>query len=543
MNKFKTYDQNQTYLPLDLDSMISSNHLVRFINDTINKIDMTKAFACYPGGGTTSYNPVMMIKVLVYGVVTSVYSSRKLAETLRRDIHFMWLSGMNYPDFRTLSNFRSGRLRAFLDDVFTQVLLICEENGFINLDNYFVDGTFIEANANRFSHVWRKNTQRYKQQKLEKIQQLLNQVELVEQQENQHYGEKDLAITGDGIKINSKEVAKSISELNEKLNNFKPANPEDTKKVRKNKRILKQINDDHLPKLVEYEEQEEILGDRNSYSKTDNDATFMRSKQDQLLAGYNVMAGTENQFIIGYSIHQNAGDVANFISHMDSLAMKGFVPNNVIGDSAFGSLKNYEYIDKYGIGNYLKYGYFHRDLKGKQEPYFMLKDFKYNYDKDCYICKNNRELKFVNTRSDQGVIIKSYKSENCTACQYQTMCCKGTNERSLQVNEVLEMYKKEAYENLTSEIGIKLRKQRGVDVETIFGDLKQNLKLRRFLLRGVFKVRMEFGLYSLAHNLKKMHKKISNAISKTVFILSKTDIIQLKQLLLNKYLQNYAFCC
>jgi len=161
MNKFKTYDQNQTYLPLDLESLIPTSHLVRFINDTINKIDMTKAYECYPGGGTTSYNPVMMIKVLVYGIVTSVFSSRKLAETLRRDIHFMWLSGMNYPDFRTISNFRSGRLKNFLDDVFTQVLLICEEHGFINLDNYFVDGTFIEGNANRFSHVWRKNTLRY----------------------------------------------------------------------------------------------------------------------------------------------------------------------------------------------------------------------------------------------------------------------------------------------------------------------------------------------------------------------------------------------
>jgi len=321
MRKFKTYDQNQTYLPLDLDSLIATSHLVRFVNDTINKIDMTKAYECYPGGGSTSYNPVMMIKVLVYGVVTSAFSSRKLAETLRRDIHFMWLSGMNYPDFRTISNFRSGRLKNFLDDVFTQVLLICEEHGFINLDSYFVDGTFIEANANRFSHVWRKNTQRYKQQKLEKIHELLKQVELVELQEDQHYGNKDLEITGDGIKVNSAEVSKSISALNEKLNSFKAADSEQEKKVKKSKRILKQINDVHLPKLEEYKKQEEILGDRNSYSKTDNDATFMRSKQDQLLAGYNVMAGTENQFIVGFSVHQNPGDTANFTSHMDRLLM------------------------------------------------------------------------------------------------------------------------------------------------------------------------------------------------------------------------------
>jgi transposase len=542
MRKFKTYDQNQTYLPLDLDSLISANHLVRFINDTINKIDMTKAYECYPGGGTTSYNPVMMIKVLVYGIVTSVFSSRKLAETLRRDIHFMWLSGMNYPDFRTISNFRSGRLKNFLDDVFTQVLLICEEHGFINLDNYFVDGTFIEGNANRFSHVWRKNTLRYKHQKLEKIHELLKQVELVELQEDQHYGDKDLEITGDGININSVEVSKSISELNEKLNSFKPADPEQEKKVKKSKRILKQINDVHLPKLEEYEKQEEILGDRNSYSKTDNDATFMRSKQDQLLAGYNVMAGTENQIIVGFSVHQNPGDAANFTSHMDRLLMTGLHPRNIIGDSAFGSLKNYEYIRKYNMGSYLKYGYFHRNLQGKKEPYFMLKDFIYNSETDCYICKNNQELKFTTIRSDRGVNIKLYKSENCSDCQYQTICCKGTNERSLQVNELLEMYKKEAFENLTSEIGIKLRKRRGVDVETIFGDLKQNLKLRRFLLRGIFKVRLEFGLYSLAHNLKKMHKKTCDAKSKVAFICSKTGINRLNQLLIDTYSQNHAFC-
>jgi hypothetical protein len=254
---------------------------------------------------------------------------------------------------------------------------------------------------------------------------------------------------------------------------------------------------------VKYETQEHILSGRNSYSKTDTDATFMRMKDDRLLAAYNVMIGTNKQMIINYSIHQSAGETHLFSKHIDKLIKAtSDKPGAVIGDSTFGSEENYTYLQEKGIVNYLKYPSFHSE-QSNSKPGFI-----YNQDDDSFICADGRILKYFEPRKTKNVngfesTAKAYKPETCDGCLLAESCKKGAI-RTVQRNENLESFKSEARANLNSEDGIKLRKQRSIDVESVFGDIKENYGFRRFMLRGLDKVNVEFGLISIAHNIRKV---------------------------------------
>jgi len=175
---FKTYNPNQAFLlPPSFDDLIPMGHLVRVVSQTIDQLNIDPLLKSYKGGGASIYHPKMMIKVLVYAYLNGIYSSRKIAKALREDINFMWLSGMNRPDFRTITLFRSSRLKPVIDKVFGSMVIFCQEQGYIKLENYFIDGTKIEADANRNSHVWAKNVKRYKGNTEEKIRQLLRHIE------------------------------------------------------------------------------------------------------------------------------------------------------------------------------------------------------------------------------------------------------------------------------------------------------------------------------------------------------------------------------
>src|SRR5512139_287949 len=177
---FKEYTQGQVvFLPIDLEAQIPSKHLVRVVNVAIEKMDLSRLLAQYKGGGTSSYHPKMLLKVLVYAYTQQLYSSRKIAKALRENISFMWLSGHQQPDFRTINRFRSEVVKEVIEDIFTSVLELLIGEGYVKLENYFLDGTKIEANANRYSWVWAKSTRHYKQKLQEKVKELIVQIEQV----------------------------------------------------------------------------------------------------------------------------------------------------------------------------------------------------------------------------------------------------------------------------------------------------------------------------------------------------------------------------
>ena len=271
-------------------------------------------------------------------------------------------------------------------------------------------------------------------------------------------------------------------------------------------------------KLRKYEDQEVKLAGRNSYSKTDPDATFMRMKNDTLRAAYNVQISTSNQFIVNYSVSQNASDSASFPAHLQKIVNRGekFIPDSLTGDCGYGNLENYSLLDKYGIKNYLKFSTFHYEQRRKfRENRFHRDNMRYDKDKDRYYCPSGKPLVFKDTcirKTSTGFHSheRIYQCQDCSICLFAQDCKKGDSNRTVRVNLELERYKDRARENLNSERGLKLRKRRGNEVETPFADFRKNQKFDRFSLRGEDKVDHELGLMSLAFNIRKYSKMIKN---------------------------------
>lgn len=506
---FKTYTMEQPMLlPPSLEELIPEGHLVRVVNEAIERIDLEPLMRKYKGGGTSSYHPRMMLKVLIYGYTQKIFSSRKIAKALRENVNFMWISGGNKPDFRTINEFRGKVMKEVIEEVFGKVVEYLVEEGYVKLENYFIDGTKVEANARKYSYVWAKNTKRYKKQLQEKIRALLDEIDEVNEAENDEYGDKDLEELGDGGEIDSEKLKKKIDELNKRLSE----KPED-KKLAKAVRTLER---DYLPREEKYEEQEKILNGRNSYSKTDTDATFMRMKgepfdRSQPKAAYNVQNGTEDQFVVGFSIHQNPGDSRCFIPHMSGLkATLGRLPKAVTADGAYGNEENYTYLEEEGLENYVKYNWFYKEQKaGFKKKIYRVENMEYDEEKDEFTCPHQQKITFKRTyqqRADSGYLITKhvYECKACSECPVKSECTKMKGNRRITISHKLRRYKEEASTNLLSERGKELRSQRPVDVETVFGNIKQNMGFRRFMLRGIEKVKTEWGLVCIAHNMKKL---------------------------------------
>lgn len=505
---FKTYNMDQLCLPIQLETLIPENHLVRIVNSTIDSIDATPLIKKYKGGGTSSFNPIMMLKVIVFAYSQRIYSSRRIAKALRENISFMWLSGMNKPDHRTINNFRSSIMRDVIDDVFTSVIEFLIKERYVSLENYFLDGTKIEANANKYSYVWAKNTKRYKNNTKEKIKDLLKHIDDVNEAENKLYGDKDLEEFGDESEIDSEKLENIAKQINEKLS--KKPNDRNLLKVKK---VLEK---DYIPKIKKYEEQEAILNGRNSYSKTDKDATFLKmkdggNKDAPVRPGYNIQAGTENQFVLGYSIHQRAGDTGCFIPHLKKFErLLGELPENIVTDAGYGSEENYEFLEEKNLGNYVKHNMFYQEQTGRiKKNKFRQENFEYDENKDEFICPAGKKMIFKyikKEKTDNGYETERrvYECVNCNGCELKEKCTKAIGNRTMQISFRFKELKKRANANLCSEKGIKLRKKRGVDVESVFGRIKNNWGFKRLLLRGLEKVNIELGIVFMAHNLAKV---------------------------------------
>lgn len=508
-------------LPQSYDEIIEPGHLVRVVDETIEKLDLSSLEAQYKGGGTSSYHPKMLLKVLVYAYCKKIYTSRKIAAALRENIHFMWLSGGNQPDFRTINDFRGNRMKAVTETIFAEVLEYLVERGYVKLEHYFADGTKIEADANKHKVVWAKRKETYQKRVREQIGELLKEIEQENQAEQSEYGEKDLEERGGNGsgEINSEQLQKKIAEINQKLKEQnKPK--EETKEARQ---ALKKLSEDCLPRLEKYEQQTETLDGRSSYSKTDPDASCMHMKEDRgeekpwPKPAYNVQIGTEGQFIVGYSVHGQAGDTTCLIPHLDQVRenLGGRLPKKIVADAAYGSEENYAYLEKYGAENYLKYNTFYQDTHHYRDAeilrahQFRAENFGYDKATDQFICPADKRLHFQHTSrytTDNGYVTdrRIYECQDCADCPLRSKCTKAKDNRQIRISFRLLEYRKQARTNLTSPEGERLRVARSTEVETVFGHLKHNLGFRRFHLRGMQKVKTEWGIVSIAHNMRKM---------------------------------------
>lgn len=500
---FKDYSPNQILLlPPSLEEMIEPDHPVRVVNQVIDSLDIDLLIKKYKGGGCSSYHPRLLLKALVYGYLTNNYSSRKIEQALKQNINFMWLSAMSYPDHNTINRFRCDRLSGVLKKVFSQVVLLLVDSGVITLKEVYLDGTKIEANANRYTFVWGRSITKSKERIKKQLDELWAYAESVAKEELENNEPEYFK------KIDQDSIKRTISIINNALKD-KPVN----KKI---KQKLNYASKNWPENLKKYEQQEKTLGSRNSYSKTDPDATFMRMKEDhmlngQLKPGYNWQISTKNQYILGYTIHQTTNDTTALQSHMDSLKENlGKMPDVLVADAGYGSEENYEYLEKNNVEAFVKYQYFHKEQskKWKTDPY-RAENLPYNEKDDSYTCPAGRKMSFIGEKikiTDNGFrqVKRLYQAANCIGCPMREACNKSKWNRRIEINPRLNHYKSIIKERLCSERGLKYRSQRPVDVEAVFGIIKGNKNYRRFLLRGMEKVEIEAGLLALAHNLNKL---------------------------------------
>lgn len=518
-------------LPPSLDELVPENHMVRVVDAVIDRLDISDILSTYRGGGNSAFNPKMMLKVLVFAYLSNVYSSRRIEELLKRDIYFMWLAGMKRPDFRTINYYRGKRLKEGFDAVFTQVVRLLHEEGFVSLKVQYIDGTKIESVANKYTFVWRGSVEKYDARLKAKTEALLRQIEqnhAIENQENPVPEE-----------LTAEEVTKRVERIKEKV---------DAENLGKEERkALKQIETDSVPRMNRYRGQLETMGPRNSYSKTDPDATFMRMKEDamlngQLKPGYNVQISTENQFITNFGIYQRPTDTLTMISYLESFkARYGMQSEEIVADSGYGSEENYEYMFSNGMTPYVKYNMFHvEQRRGYRNNPFRVSNLFYNPDDDFYVCPMGQKLKFIRqekryTASGYQQTVSVYRASRCEGCPLRGQCHKSKRDRQIEVNHTLDDYKARARELLTSEQGIKHRSNRPIEPEAVFGQIKECGRFRRLRLKGLTGAKIDFGLKALAHNLRKLAQSWAKSSFFDKFLSSGTA----KQLYTSPYISFY----
>lgn len=497
---FKSYNSNDNLLfPPCLGDYLPKNHNARVVSAIIDRLDITEIESGYKGGGASSYHPRMLLKVIVYAYLNNVYSGRKMERLLVENIAFMWLSSMQTPDFRTINLFRSKRLAGKFDNIFTQVVLLLNEEGFVSLDVQYIDGTKIESVANKYTFVWRGSVEKNKAKLETKVRTVLETAEQTLALEENEAEEE----------LSSEEMARRAEAILDKMDREGISN----KKMRK---AVEKVKSEKAPKMREYEDKLETMGERNSFSKTDPDATFMRMKEDamnngQTKPGYNVQIATENQFITNYDIFWRPTDQATLIPFLESFqARYGKQSDEVCSDSGYGSEQNYEYMFGNGITPYVKYNMFHaEDKKKRRQNPFLVQNLYYNETEDYFVCPMGQHMEHIDDvtmKSDLGYesTVSRYIAQNCSGCPLRGMCYKAKSDRRvIEVNHRNNAYRRKAKELLTSERGLYHRSNRPIEPEAVFGNIKFNHGFKRFHLKSNEKVKTEFGLVALAHNIRK----------------------------------------
>ena len=501
---FKQNNQHQLMaFPPNLDDLVGQDHPVRVVNSVIDKLDINVLIDQYKPGGTSSYHPRMLLKVLLYAYMNNIYSSRKIEEAVQQNIYFMWISGMSRPDHNTINRFRGQRLQKSLQPIFTQVVLLLCEEGVMSIKDLYTDGTKIEAGVSRYSCVWGKTIEKNKKKISEQLNELWNYAQSVAA------SEMDDTDPTTFKKIDSEKVSATVAKINEAL--------KDKKISSEIKQKLEVANENWAADMQKYEQQEKVMGEgRSSYSKTDPDATFMRMKDDEsptgkLIPGFNIQFSTNNQCIATYSVHQQPVDTTTLIPHL-SRHKEAYneLPEKLTADAGYGSEENYTWLEGNKVEAFVKPRDFDRvERKGfKEESRFKQDKLPYDSALDQYTCPAGQAMTYLTTREEKTTTgfkktIRQYQAQNCEGCPLRPECHKSKENRIIHVNEQYTRLRKQAEELLKSPQGVAKGKQRCFDVEPVFANIKVNHKFNRFMLRGIAKVEIETGLIALAHNLRK----------------------------------------
>ncbi|UAL45686.1 IS1182 family transposase [Sutcliffiella horikoshii] len=516
---FKNYIMNQIVLPLDLEVKLQKNDIAFHVHHLVESIPHEVFEPFLRNEGCPAYHPRMMLKIILCAYTQSVFSGRKIEALVKDSIRMMWLAQGYEPSYRTINRFRvQPEVKELIRECFVQFRCQLVEEKLIDQEAIFIDGTKIEANANKFTFVWRKSIEKYHEGLIEKSNQLYNELlkkEIIPEMERE---------TAEQLTV--KELAQLVQKVDEVVTEYDKkieatSDIPKRKALRGERKYPKQVRKqliDFVVRKQKYQQDLETFGTRNSYSKTDTDATFMRMKDDymkngQLKAGYNVQIATEGQYTLAYSLFSNPTDTRTLIPFLDEIEQHYFeLPNHIVADAGYGSEQNFtDILYNRKREALITYNLYLKEQKKKyKQNTFNPDNWEYDEETDTYTCPNQKRLTFQyhSTRNDRTGFerkFKIYECEGCFGCPFRSTCTKAKegNNRKLMVNEKWEQQKEYVRSKLSEEKTSSIYRKRKIDVEPVFGFLKANLRFARFSVRGKSKVENEMGLALMAVNLRK----------------------------------------
>lgn len=518
----KNYTLNQSgyqlKLPLEIEAIIPENDSVRLLSQFVEEMDLTDLYSTYER--INSLSPRTLLKIVLYSYMNGDYSSRSMELNCKRDINFMFLlEGQKAPDHATFARFRSIHFAPCSKRILAEVSNLLFDIGEVSGETIFIDGTKIEANANKYTFVWKKAVTKNQAKLLIKIADFVAECE-------QLYDIK--IVYGDTVKI------KHVKRLRKKLYTLKESEGITfVHGIGKRKTPLQksiETLEEYLAKLKDYTKKIHICGDRNSCSKTDNDATFMRLKEDamgngQLKPAFNLQHGVDSEYITWLTIGPQPTDTTTLIPFLkDAQQHLKFKYKNITADAGYESEENYLFLEENNQVAFIKPANYEISKTRKyKNDIGKIDNMNYDEESDTYVCKNNKKLivdHVKKSKSKTGYISEKtvYKCENCCECPYKSECIKGNNcntpledrTKTLYVAKTFIEKRKEDLERITSEEGALYRMNRSIQAEGSFGDIKQDMHFRRYLSRGTTNVLAESTLLAIARNINKLHNKIQN---------------------------------
>ena len=520
INLQKNYSLNQSgyqlKLPLNIETIIPEDDSVRLLSQFVEAMDLTDLYSTYERINLVS--PRTLLKIVLYSYMNGDYSSRSMELNCKRDINFMFLlEGAPVPDHATFARFRGIHFAPCARRILAEMSNALFDLGEISGETVFIDGTKIEAAANKYTFVWKKAVTKNQTKLLIKLADFVAECE-------QLY---DLKIVyGDTVKM------KHVKKLRKKLYALKQSESvvfvHGIGKIKTPLQKSMETLEDYLSRLKKYNHQIHICGGRNSYSKTDHDATFMRMKEDsmgngQLKPAYNLQHGVDSEYITWLTTGPQPTDTTTLIPFLKNAEEHlKFKYKNITTDAGYESEENYVFLEANGQLSYIKpANYEISKTRRYKNDMGKIENMEYDEESDVYICRNGKRLTpdhVRHSKSKTGYVSEKtiYKCEDCSGCPHKAECIKGNNcktpleerTKTLQISKIFLKYRQEDLERILSAEGIVYRMNRSIQAEGSFGDLKQDMQFRRYVSKGTSNVLAESILLAMARNINKLHNKI-----------------------------------
>lgn len=506
------YTARQLILPLDYDFIIDKDDPVRLFVEVMEGENLGKYIKKSSDLGRTGYNRFTLLEIILFAFMENIRTLRGIEKACKTDIRFMWLAKNEKPTHTTLANFINNDLNENIERIFIDLNRVIIKKLKIDTSKLYIDGTKIEAYANKYTFVWKKATISFKNKLIAKVNKAIGDLNLFLDQTLQN---NIFEIREDYSPEFLCEIIKMLQEYIDK-NDIKEVSGKGTRKHQSQR--LRDKFQEYYNFMLKYIEIINTCGDnRNSYSKTDKDATFMHLKEDymrngQLKPAYNLQIGVSDSYILSLGVFQDRDDVGTFVPFLENYKKQyGFYPKYPVADSGYGSLNNYLYLEQNKMEIYTKYAMYskEKDSGGSFTDRFQ------KVDETTLKCPNDKKLKFLYekvNRKNRKLKDYVYECENCSNCPFEQECKKYAinkdKNRKVSINYEWKKLKLQALKNLTSDLGNQLKINRSIQVEGAFGVIKEDMKYQRLQRRTIKRVEIEFYLVAIAFNLRKYYHNV-----------------------------------